>query len=855
MKKPCCSDSVGTPAQSRREMLRNSATLLGGMLVTGIANRPLFASSDLLPKPEAAPSAAAASRAAPGGSGVTVFPPLFGRSTWDKQGRWAASWIACPDADAPPVVTAFRLRFDSPGVQVRIRVSADERYELYLDGQYVGRGSERGNLEHWFYETYDLGLSAGAHVLVARVWSLGPFAPLAQFSVRPEFVVAAEGDHARRLDTGVAPWEAMPLTGYSFEAPVYTWGLAAPLTIKGADFPWGFERGQGDGWRRAKIGSPAWSGMMDYGIAPDRLLQSGTLPAQLSLARTSGTVRFVAAVATLDTAPIDLRARDNLRDETEPWQRWVRGQAPLSIPPQTRRRVIVDLDDYVCAYPEIAVSGGAGALVRILWAESLRDKPEKYEFAKGNRDAIEGKYFFGMGATFYPDGAPARRFGTLWWAAGRYLEITVQTAAEPMVLERLVLNETRYPLEMESTFTSSDPELDADTQILVRGMQMCAHETYIDCPYFEQMQYVGDARIEALSQYVMSRDDRLSRKALYMIDASRHALGLTEARYPVREPQFIPWFSLLWVGMVHDYARWRDDAGFVRSLLPGVRGVLDAFLATRDSQGRVHTPDGWNDTEQTKEGGLSGSVHWLLVWTLRLAAELEEGFGDPELALRARRHRADLARIADAMFWSEARGLYADDPDRSQFDELVQSLAILSGGVPADRQPILERQLMRGSQAQWTSIHGHFYLLEACRVRGLTPLFFERIRLWTEQRRQGLKTPIESWQPSADPSQRFAHSRSDCHAWGSFPLQHHFTTILGIQPDTWGFRRVEVRPRLGPLAHAAGRLVHPAGGDIVVEVRQDASGLHGRVELPAGVAGTLILPDRAQALGAGESVF
>ena len=66
---------------------------------------------------------------------------------------------------------------------------------------------------------------------------------------------------------------------------------------------------------------------------------------------------------------------------------------------------------------------------------------------------------------------------------------------------------------------------------------------------------------------------------------------------------------------------------------------------------------------------------------------------------------------------------------------------------------------------------------------------------------------------------------------------------------------MEVRPRLGPLAHAAGRLVHPAGGDIVVEVRQDASGLHGRVELPAGVAGTLILPDRAQALGAGESVF
>jgi alpha-L-rhamnosidase len=428
---------------------------------------------------------------------------------------------------------------------VRIRVSADERYELFLDGNRVGRGSERGNLEHWFYEIYDLALAAGDHVLVARVWSFGPYAPLAQFSVRPEFLLAAEGKVAGLLDTGVAVWEAKKLPGYAIDPPVYVWGLTAPETVEGASFAWDFELGHGEGWRRAEVGTPAWSGLKDYGIAPDRLLQNGTLPPQFECTWNRGTVRLAASVDTLETTPIAVRAADHLPAESEAWQHLLRGQASLTLPPRTRRRVIVDLDDYVCAYPELVVSGGAGSLVRILWAESLREKLGKWEFDKGNRDAVEGKYFLGMGATFRPDGGRSRRFGTLWWSAGRYLEITVQTAADPLVLDSFVLSETRYPLEMESAFSSSDPELDADTPLLVRGEQMCAHETYVDCPYFEQMQYLGDARIEARTQYIMSRDDRLSRKALYMIAASRHASGLTEARYPVREPQFIPWFSLL----------------------------------------------------------------------------------------------------------------------------------------------------------------------------------------------------------------------------------------------------------------------------------------------------------------------
>ena len=114
----------------------------------------------------------------PHAAGAPSFAPLFEKTPWDRRGPWEASWVGCADAGGPPLVTAYRLRFDWPVAgDRRLRVSADERYELFLDGQRIGRGRERGNPEHWFYETYDVALPPGAHVLVARVFSLGPLAP------------------------------------------------------------------------------------------------------------------------------------------------------------------------------------------------------------------------------------------------------------------------------------------------------------------------------------------------------------------------------------------------------------------------------------------------------------------------------------------------------------------------------------------------------------------------------------------------------------------------------------------------------------------------------------------------------
>ena len=98
--------------------------------------------------------------------------------------------------------------------------------------------------------------------------------------------------------------------------------------------------------------------------------------------------------------------------------------------------------------------------------------------------------------------------------------------------------------------------------------------------------------------------------------------------------------------MVHDYAMWRDDAAFVRDRLPGVRAVLDAYRARLTADGLVGPLDGWNFMDWVPgwgggmppgaHGAANATINFQAVMVLRLAAELEEHAGEPELAAERR---------------------------------------------------------------------------------------------------------------------------------------------------------------------------------------------------------------------------
>ena len=494
-------------------------------------------------------------------------------------------------------------------------------------------------------------------------------------------------------------------------------------------------------------------------------------------------------------------------------------------------------------------SVAVGAAITVCWAEALFDGPDGG--SKSQRDAVDGRWFVGlMRDEFRPDGGERRRFSSLWWRAGRFVQLLISTADQPLIVDSLAVEETRYPLELESSLTTQGGKLDDVLALGLRALQMCSHETYMDCPYYEQLMYVGDTRLEALTTYTITSDDALPRKALRSFDLSRDASGLTAASSPSRKRQTIPPFALWWVAMVHDFALWRDDPELVRSLLPGVRAVLDGFLGLLDATGLLRPPPGWNFADWTPDwaagvppGGVEGGdglLTWQLCLVLGQAAELETAHGEPELADRYARHQRSLSTRAAVTFWDEDRGLFADDLAHARYSEHTQCLALLAGAVDGDRRRRLARGLIGDPDVTRTTIYFTHYLFEACRLLRLDGLLFDRLQLWVDLPRQGFSTTPEAPEPT----------RSDCHGWGAHPVFHSFATILGVRPSAFGFREVDIAPLLGPVQAIRGSVVHPAGR-VEADLRRAGESLVGEVSLPAGVRGSLRFNGDVQALQPG----
>ena len=229
--------------------------------------------------------------------------------------------------------------------------------------------------------------------------------------------------------------------------------------------------------------------------------------------------------------------------------------------------------------------------------------------------------------------------------------------------------------------------------------------------------------------------------------------------------------------------------------------------------------------------GANATINLQFAWALRTAAELEDLFGERELAARDRRLAHDIAAAAKRHFWVASRGLFAESKSRDRFSEHAQCMAVLGGSVPKGAD--IAQALLGADDLDRTTIYFSHYLFETFRVLGRTDAIYDRLGLWFEHAGRGLKTTIESPEPT----------RSDCHAWGAHPMFHAFATFAGIRPAAPGFRKVVIAPQPGPLDELNAKLVHPAGGFVALQATRGRRGaLHGVASVPDGIEATLVLP-------------
>lgn len=537
-----------------------------------------------------------------------------------RQKLWheEASWIwasGYDDTSREGKICLFRRLFTLPDAQkdaCELKVSADTRYRLFVNGTSVSIGPCKSFPGRWYYETVDIQpyLRQGPNVISAQVL---------RFSDK----------HAGSLSLMRT---ALP-------------GLIVHCTVQGltlhTDSQW--QSVQDDSVQMAR--REDWN----YGLGPPFM----ALHEHVDAARSPPSWRSAAGGSDPATWPAAavVTTRSMMLPCLEPWKlarrpippmteipgrfdRVVRCSDPaiasawtelvlhgtaLDLPPQTTAWVELEVDHYATAYTVLQLVSGKGAQVKITCSECYetpmpREGPGAKRVKGDRKDHENGRLYGPVNSYTTHDGA--NTFEPFWFSSFRFVRLEIATSDVAAQLQSFSFRTTNYPLAVETEMTACPPDMKRLYDVGMDTLRSCMHETYEDCPFYEQNQFLMDSRLQMLFTYQVSRDDRLARKTMHEFHASRRDDGLLQAHFPSPGRMInIPLFSLFFVAMVHDHLLYFRDEALVREYLGTIDGVLEHFARlVQDGPfaglvGRFQNPEDWAFVDWVAEWTVGPPVH------------------------------------------------------------------------------------------------------------------------------------------------------------------------------------------------------------------------------------------------------
>ncbi len=754
---------------------------------------------------------------------------------------WKAQWITTPSASTLDFgVFVFRKAFElkEKPDSFKVYVSADNRYRLFVNGVCVSSGPASGDINNYRYETLDIAprLKAGKNVIAAEVVNFGEYRKASQETFQTAFILQSDKNCPVEINTGNTPWKVAANRGYE-QIPFVSDSLrgyyaAGPCEhIIGDRFLWGWEK-------------------PDFDDSSFEKPKAATVEFAVGRGFLYGSTWYLVPRVIPPMEQSKQRFRNIARSEgIEANDSFIKGDGALTIPANSKVTILLDHGHHTIGQPEMFFSRGKGSRIKITYSEALYDK----DWKKGNRNEIKGKHILGYYDIVEPDGGNERMFKPLAQRTYRFVQLDINTAGEPLEINDYYGVYVAYPFKERAYFKSPDDTLSMIWDAAWLTLRNSAVETFID-PYYEQLQYIGDTRIEALVAVSVSGDDKLMRKAIDLFDKSRLPMGLTQSRYPSYIVQIIPTYSLLWIDMIYDYHMLRNDDVFLKNYITGMKAVLDWWERKIGEKGMPANMEWWNFTDWAKgfpngippgaDDGYSAAVALQLAYALQNASKM---FGEWGMKKDSEHYSALAGSVIDAtmkLCFNEEKGMVAETPEQEQFSQHTNIFAVLTDAVSADEQAKLMHKILDDDSLIQTTIYFKFYLFEALEKSGLGDLYLSLLDNWKNQLKLGLTTFAE----------KDIEPRSECHAWSSSPDYHLLKIVAGIQPEEPNFKKVLIAPNLSYLKNIDAAMPHEKGL-IKVNLERKKRKLTGTVTLPEGIPGRFIWKGNEFDLNPGKNMI
>jgi hypothetical protein len=754
-----------------------------------------------------------------------------------------APWVSYPSANQTAYgVYHFRKSIDLEKVPEKlvIHVSADNRYNLFVNGQRVSYGPAKGDLQTYKYDVIDIApfLKPGKNLLAVLVYNGGEDRPLALITVQTAFMLRAEDEKFSFLNTD-KDWKTYKNPAYEvisyYEMLFRERWFYGFYACGGGDevfadkYPWGWETSAFDdsNWLAAE---PLLFGKQPWNLVP----------------------RNIAFMDDHLVFPEKIRKVTGANILAGNWN----GKTKLSIPANSKTSILVDFEIFTMGYPELTVSGGKNSKVQVKYAEALYEAVH----LKAHRDSVNGLSMFGVWDIFHPDGQP-RTFRPLWKRTFRYVQFNIETKSEPLEILSYQLEYSGYPYPEMATFESDIPRLNEIFEMSKRTLRMCSGETYYDTPFYEQLSYGGDNRpIAAISTY-NSTDDRLLREVLRLYPQSENKeTGLFKSAYPSRFDFDQGSWSMGWIQTLHDYYFMRGDSAFVKQFSSKIDGVLRFYERHLDERtGMIGTIKNqnfidWSITKgslprpnEMREMKQSALLTLYFAHTLDCTAKLYNELGLKEKATHWEQLSKGIKVAVYTNCWDAEKQLFRDYSDKEIFSQHTNIMAILCDLLPPSQQSALLNRILTWNEfEEMASSYFSFFLFKAMEKTGQEDLYLDNLTFWYNFIDRGHTTCGETGFAS--------HDRSDCHAWSAHPAYFMLSSVCGIKPADIGFNMIKITPHLGNLNRVKAEMPHPKGR-IAVEYQKTKNGLRTRINLPVGLQGVFELNGVKKILTEGDNNF
>ena len=315
-------------------------------------------------------------------------------------------------------------------------------------------------------------------------------------------------------------------------------------------------------------------------------------------------------------------------------------------------------------------------------------------------------------------------------------------------------------------------------RISIATLRDCMQTVFEDGPKRDRRLWIGDLRLQALTNYATFRGNDLVKRCLYLFAAFPRADGLVPACVfedpePHRGHEYIIDYAALYAAAVLDYANATGDWNTAVDLWPVVRKQMDLLSAYVGSDGIFAAPAGsWVFIDWSDALDRSTAMQGTYVYSLRQALELARHCNAPDEAAKYQQLIARMTTAARGAFYDPPRQVFVSGPKR-QVSWASQAWMALSGIATAGEAAIALRTAVAQTDAVRPGApYLYHYVAEAMLACGMKLEARQLVEAyWGGMVKAGADTFWEVYDPSNAGLSPYGSVlvNSYCHAWSCTP--------------------------------------------------------------------------------------